>query len=138
MRRQTVVALLAVLAAVVPLGSGCAHTATTTLRYDPVVVDKHGRSDARLAVLPLSEGRGPLYYPGLQGRLFLTYIPLLPYVHVPYERLDESYIRHRRNLGATPAPDEHFTIAMARQIAWDLEQAGLFREVVFVSDPSTA
>lgn len=120
------------------LGAACTFTPTTSLRYDPIVVDTHAPLDARLAVLPLEDARGELRYPGYQGRIFMTYIPLLPYVRVAYERLDESYIRHRQEQGSAPDPNDHFPVGMAQEIARDLAQAGLFREVAFVSDPDEA
>ena len=124
--------------ALIVLCAGCAYSPTTSLRYEPVVVDTHAPSVARVGVLPLADGRGPKKYPGLQGHLFKTYIPLLPYVRVPYERLDESYALHRSNLGQATPSSELFTFAMAREIARDLEASGLFREVRFASDPAAA
>jgi len=120
------------------LGPGCAYVPTASLHYDPAVVDTHAPADARLAVLPLVDSRAPKRYPGLQGRLFMTYVPLLPYVKVSYERLDESFMLHRRNLGVSPAPDEHFSVAIAAEIARDLGGSGLFREVRFTPDPADA
>lgn len=126
------------IAAALLLCLGCTYVPTASLHYDPAVVDTHAPSDARLAVLPLVEARAPKRYPGLQGHLFKTYIPLLPYVKVSYERLDESYMRNRRNLGESPSPSEHFTVAIAAEIARDLRESGLFHEVHFTPDPAIA
>ena len=109
----------------------CSYLPTTSLRYDPMLTPHAVRSTHRVAVLPLDEGRGPKRYPGIQGNLFKTYIPLLPYIRIPYERLDESHILHQRNIGSTPGPDEHFTIAFAKEIARDLERSGMFQSVQF-------
>ncbi|HXV35572.1 MAG TPA: hypothetical protein VEC18_00390 [Myxococcota bacterium] len=117
---------------------GCAYAPTTSFEYDPAPVPVSSPSDRTIAVLPLEEARGPKHYPGLQGHLFKTYIPLLPYVKVPYERLDESHILHQENLGQSPAQSEHFTTAIAQQIASDLQRSGLFRQVEFVSDEKSA
>ena len=117
---------------------GCAYTPTTSLRYDPTPVSASSPLDKTIAVLPLEEARGPKLYPGLQGHLFKAYIPFLPYVKVPYERLDESHILHQKSLGHSPAQSEHFTAAFAREIANDLQRSGLFRHVEFVSDEERA
>jgi hypothetical protein len=118
---------------------GCAsYTATTSLQYDPTPVSASAPLDKTVAVLPLEEARGPKLYPGLQGHQFKAYIPLLPYVVVPYERLDESHILHQRNLGHTPPQTEHFTFALAQEIARDLQHSGLFRQVEFVSNEEEA
>jgi hypothetical protein len=118
---------------------GCAaYTPTASLEYDPTPISVSEPLDETVAVLPLEEARGPKLYPGLQGHLFKAYIPLLPYVTVPYERLDESHILHQRNLGRTTLPAEHFTFAFAQEIARDLQHSGLFRKVDFVANEQEA
>jgi len=117
---------------------GCTYVPTTSLRYDPAPVSAHRPLDQTVAVVPLEDARGPKLYPGLQGHLFKTYIPFLPYVRVPYERLDESFILHQENLGTPTAQDEHFTAALAQEIAKDLQGSGLFRKVEFVADEARA
>jgi hypothetical protein len=118
---------------------GCAYVPTTSLRYEPVAPIDVARSTQSVAVLPLSEARGPKRYPSMQGHLFKTYIPLLPYIRIPYERLDESHILHQKNLGSQAAMEQqHFTTAFALEIARDLEQSGLFREVRFAATEADA
>jgi hypothetical protein len=72
------------------------------------------------------------------GAMFKTYIPLLPYVEIPYERLDEVSLQHeeaREERGkALDRETQHFTQAIARAIADDLRSSGLFSEVVLLSD----
>lgn len=120
------------------LSAGCAYIPTTNLRYEPVATAYDGQPVYSVAVLPLEEARGPKRYPGLQGRAFMAYIPLLPYVKVPYERLDESHILHQKNLGSEPTPDEHFTTAFAQEIARDLGESGMFRHVKFAASEADA
>ncbi len=118
--------------------AACAYTPTSSLHYDPIPSHAPSFSPYRLAVLPLEEGRPPRRYPGLQGNLFKTYIPLLPYVKVEYERLDESRLLHLQNQGGASDGTERFTVAFAREIARDLDASGLFREVSFVPDVESA
>jgi hypothetical protein len=67
--------------------------------------------------------------------MFMTYIPLLPYVRIPYERLDETSGLHekRKEQRNQPLPrkTEPFPSAIAQAIADDLHSSGLFREVLF-------
>jgi hypothetical protein len=116
---------------IVFLTLGCSYIPTTSLRYDPTPVATQVAPSATLVVLPFEEGRGPRRYPSMQGHMFKTYIPLLPYVKIPYERLDESYLLHQENTGSRPDPDGHFTVALAKAVARDLGESGLFREVHF-------
>lgn len=62
------------------VSAGCAYVPTTSLRYEPVATTYDARRTHSVAVLPLEEARGPKRHPSLQGRAFMTYIPLLPYV----------------------------------------------------------
>lgn len=118
------------------LAVGCTYIPTTSLRYDPIEVSVPSAPSLRLAVLPLEEERGVRRYPGLQGHMFATYIPLIPYIKVPYERLDESHMLHQQNQGSVVDANEHFTIAIAKQIARDLSSSGLFADVWFASTES--
>jgi len=122
----------------ISLATGCAYIPTTSLEYAPVPLPGEVRTNYTVAVLPLIEKRPPKHYPGMQGRLFMTYIPLLPYVKIPYERLDESFLLHQKNLGSNPDEDQHFTVAMARATARDLDESGIFREVRFASSEDGA
>jgi hypothetical protein len=113
----------------------CAYTPTTSLAYHPIPVQARTSLQPRLIVKPLSEARPPRSYPSAFGAMFKTYIPLLPYVRIPYERLDETSRIHEqrkeeRNQGLNRSTD-HFTVSIAQAIADDLRSSGLFREVVF-------
>jgi hypothetical protein len=67
--------------------------------------------------------------------MFLTYVPLLPYVSTPYERLDDSLNVATQERGAGPLPrDELFPTKMAKRIADDLRQSNLFSDVQFVPE----
>ncbi len=102
-----------------------------------------------LAVLRFREERPPRFY-NTQGRMFMTYIPLLPYVTLRWERLDESMriqsdAIEKKGRGMTlgsPQPvaprfDEyHYPESFPRAIAKDLEAAGLFSSVAYVGEES--
>jgi hypothetical protein len=123
----------------IALTCACAsYTPTTSLAYRPIVVEAKPRVRPRLVVKPLSEARPPRRYSNAMGAMFKTYIPLLPYVEIPYERLDEVSLEHeeaREERGkALDRETQHFTQAIARVIADDLRSSGLFSEVVLLSD----
>jgi hypothetical protein len=119
---------------VISLAGGCAYVPTRSLEYDPIRVTGVGSSTSVLVIRNLAEARSERYYPSGLGRGFLTYVPLIPYVKIPYERLDESDQMHRRKQGQTLGEDSHFTVAMTKVIAADLEVSGLFREVRYIGD----
>lgn len=114
--------------------SGCSYVATTRLDYAPAGAGAQRPAPASLAVVPLEEGRPPRSYPSQLGRTFLTYVPLLPYVNIPYERLDESLDVTRRERGWPHESNEHFTIKMAEAMANDLRKSGLFEDVRFTPE----
>lgn len=128
--RQRVVAAVALLSTV---SSGCFYTGTTKLDYTPATVAAR-KLPVSVAVVPLEEDRPPGHYPSQLGRMFLTYVPLLPYVSIPYERLDELYERAHRERGGAFFENEHFTVKMAKAMAEDLQKSELFEEVRFVPE----
>lgn len=115
---------------------GCAsYIPTKRLEYDPIPVPFEGVKSGTLLVTPLKEGRPGRQYPNLLGHCFLTYIPLLPYVKVAYERLDESGMIHERERGlGTANAGEHFTRLFAYTIAKDLSKSGFFEKVLYGSE----
>ncbi|MFN8640668.1 MAG: hypothetical protein U0802_03025 [Candidatus Binatia bacterium] len=129
MPRLLPTALLTCLAALAL--AGCSYVPTTRLDYAPLGAPAQPRP-ASLAVIPLADERPPRMYPAAGGVMFLTYVPLVPYVEIPYERLDQSLQIGRREVGDDLPDDELFPSKMARAMADDLARSGLFREVTFV------
>ena len=92
-----------------------------------------------LVVRKFDDARPPRSYSGT-GKLFLLYIPLIPYVSMNFERLDESVQIQSTaieqggrgiTLGAGQNPAGEFEsysypASFARAIASDLDQTGLF------------
>jgi hypothetical protein len=124
---------------------GCQLTPTFTTGYQ-VPERLPGKTlDRSLAVVPFDEARPPRLYT-TTGRLFLTYIPLLPYVSSPFERLDESVKKQSDSIAAggrgmtlgadqsvAPPYDQYtYPRSLPRAIADDLAASGLLREVRFV------
>jgi hypothetical protein len=70
--------------------------------------------------------------------LFLTYIPGLPYIEIPYERLDEYHLLVLAKKGEPAPPEEGFPIALSRAVARDLRGSGLFREVRDIASAADA
>lgn len=70
------------------------------------------------------------------GRGFLTYVPLLLYVALPFERVDESAFKAgtEANLPVPPFDELTYPASMARAIAEDLGRSGLFTTVDYVDD----
>jgi hypothetical protein len=92
-----------------------------------------------LAVRRFADQRPPRIY-STGGRAFLTYVPFIPYVPLPYERLDESARKAGEEVDAVMPPFEEYSYpaSMARAIAADLQASGLFAQVAYVGEGSTA
>jgi len=114
--------------------TGCSYVPTRSLAYEPIPVDSPSRSDRILAVRVLEEDRPDRMYPNLFGSLFLTYVPLIPYVTVAYERLDESDEVHKRSRGIPWRDDSSMTHLLMRAVARDLESSKFFSEVRLIGD----
>lgn len=131
--------------------SACQLTPTFTTGYQIPGPVAGPQLDRRVAVVPFEEKRPERVYTQA-GRLFLTYIPLLPWVSMPFERLDESVRRQSESIerggrgitaGAAQSvapPYDVYTYprSFPRAIADDLNGSRLFREVRFVEADSTA
>jgi hypothetical protein len=120
----------------IPL-AGCTVRANLDTGYKPAPAVRGQTPRDALAVQRFTDARPPRVYT-TGGRGFLTYVPFLPYVALPYERLDESARKAGEEVRATMPPFENYTYpaSMARAIAADLEASGLFKEVVYVGDGS--
>jgi hypothetical protein len=121
----------------IALSCACAYAPTTSLAYRPLPIDAKPGARPALAVEPFSEARPPRSYPSGLGSMFKTYIPLLPYVRIPYGRLDETSVVHEEAKKERGHPldreTQHFTQSMPRAIADDLRASGLFSEVRVLS-----
>jgi hypothetical protein len=128
--------------------AGCQLTPTFTTGYQVEhAALRPAPLDATLAVRRFEEQRGPRVY-STSGKMFLTYVPLLPYVTLPFERLDESVRMTSDSIAksgpgmtrwadqgvAPPFDDYEYTASMARAAAEDLAASGLFRDVQYVGD----
>lgn len=131
--------------------SACQLTPTFTTGYQLPERLSVQTLDRSLAVVPFEEARPPRLYT-TAGRLFLTYVPLLPYVSSPFERLDESVKKQSDSIAAggrgitmgaaqgvaPPFEEYNYPRSFARAIADDLAASGLFRDVRFVEADSTS
>jgi hypothetical protein len=127
--------------------AGCPMTPTFTTGYEIVGQPVDPRSDATLAVRRFADQRPPRTYT-TQGRLFMTYIPFLPYVSLPFERMDENVRVIDAEIAAEggsvaasePMPrapefgQYEYSASVARALADDLREQGLFRDVQYVGD----
>jgi len=113
------------------LVSACSYVPTTRLEYEPAAA-AGPRLPVSLAVEPLVEDRPPRFYPSYGGRVFLSYVPLLPWVKIPYERPEESYLKAHGKPEPWADQEEHFTRKIAESINDDLRGSAMFREVRFV------
>jgi len=143
-------AALSVLVALAFSTSGCQLHPTFTTGYAPSAQTLRTEPvQGRLAVRRFAEERPARVY-STSGRIFLTYIPFLPYVTMPFERIDESIRitsvpieRHGvgMTLGARPDPAPDFEVytypaSFARAVAEDLAAAGLFEASEYVGEGS--
>jgi hypothetical protein len=137
-----------VLVAVAFLATACPHPATLATGYRvEQAAGGAAHPSGRLAVRALAEGRRPRIYT-TNGHMFLTYVPLLPYVTAEFERLDETVRMNADGMAArgqtrnaivampaAPAYDEYsYPMSFARAIADDLAASGIFEDVQFVGD----
>jgi hypothetical protein len=124
--------------------SGCPISPTFTARYDVPAAAQGGHPGEALAVRRFADERPPRLYT-TQGRLFMTYIPLLPYVSLPFERTDENVRLLSEEIGTAGAAMKTMTVAppfedyaypesIPRAIAEDLRAHGVFREVRYAGD----
>jgi len=137
---RVVAALLALL-----LLSGCQLTPTFTTGYQIPGPIAGTTLDRSVAVVPFEELRPPREYSSA-GRTFLTYVPLLPWVSMPFERVDEIVRKQSEGIekggrgmtsgaaqSVAPPFDEYtYPRSFPRAIADDLNASQLFRDVRFV------
>ncbi len=136
--------LAATVLAVLTAGCATQPTFTTGYRVERALL-RPTPLRGGLAVRRFEEARPPRLYT-TNGRMFLVYVPVIPYVALPYERLDETipiqtdYIRTEKpsetNL-APPFEQYAYVDSMPRAIAEDLAGSGLFDDVRFVGDGPT-
>lgn len=114
--------------------TGCSYVPTRSLAYEPIPVATPTRSDRILAVRALLEDRPERAYPNMFGSLFLTYVPLIPYITISYERLDESDEVHKRSKGLVWSDESAMTHLLMMAVAKDLKSAHFFSEVRLIGD----
>lgn len=130
------------------LSVGCYRPATFTTGYE---VDSVQFLDtpvpATLAIGKFEDHR-PDRLSTVRSKIWMTYIPLLPYVNFPFERFDESIKLKGEALGRSrrllhrnepPAPKFEqyaYSLSFPRAIAQDLNGSGIFRKVVYEREHS--
>ncbi|MBI1818614.1 MAG: hypothetical protein HYR72_26815 [Deltaproteobacteria bacterium] len=124
-----------------PLLAGCPVNARLTTGYRTTATAlRPAPIDASLAVQRFDDKRPPRLY-STQGRALIALVPLVPYVSLPFERIDET-AKLQSEDGAQPtAPDfEQYTYpaSFARTIADDLGASGLFKAVVYTGQNGAA
>lgn len=135
---QTLARLLVVLVAA--FGAGCGITPTFTTGY-AVTKAPPQHAAGSLAVTQFVDARPPRVYT-TSGYAFLTYVPLLPYVTMPWERLDESVNLLSEDIKeegtempvAPPLRTYAYPVSVPRAIADDLAGSGLFSSVAYVGN----
>lgn len=118
--------------------AGCTIRANLDTGFPPAPRAAQQPTAPALAVQRFVDARPPRVY-STGGRAFLTYVPFIPYVPLPYERLDESAQKAGEEVHASMPPFETYTYpaSMARAIAADLEASGLFARVAYVGGGAT-
>jgi len=118
---------------------GCVINANLNTGYRPeATLLRPSPLPESLAVRRFADERPPRVY-STTGRGFMTYVPLLPYVALPFERVDESALKAGDEANLTMPPFSQLTYpeSMARAIADDLGTSGLFTTVQYVGDGPT-
>lgn len=127
-------AALASLSLFVLVGTtGCTYVPTRSMAYDPIDVSATSvRPGGIVAVRVLKDVRPERAYPSQLGSMFPTYIPLIPYVRIPHERLDASDEMTLARRGAGYMDEMSFPHLVMEAIADDLRDSRLFDLVVYV------
>lgn len=113
----------------------CSYSPTRDLSYNSTnYISAPKNPEKILVVRQLIEDRSPRHYSSEMGHVWKTYIPLLPYITIPYERLDESDIMTRTKRHELTEEHKRFTSLFGEAIATDLENSGLFKEVRYIGD----
>lgn len=118
--------------------SGCTITANLNTGYETTTAAvASSRRHGRLAVRRFTDSRPPRLYTTL-GRVFLTYVPLIPYVAMPYERVDESARKAGEEGFMAMPPYEEYTYpaSMAKAIGDDLAASSNFEAVDYIDEGS--
>lgn len=126
------VAKFCIVAALLLVLSGC--SVNTSFKYEPIPVEAPPQTSFTVGVEPLADSRPPRAYPSWFARIWLTYVPLLPYVKASYERLDETYVLHHAKHGKDIDIKEYFSYLMCDAIAADLAKSDMFKDVKVVAD----
>ncbi|MEM7166186.1 MAG: hypothetical protein AAF581_12020 [Planctomycetota bacterium] len=142
MRRLTLPVVIAVAAATL---CGCQLTPSFTLGYEVTPTRLRPTPIATtLAVADFEDARGERRY-STTGKMFLTYIPLIPYVPLNFERLEESIQKTSDRIAekgagmtrvakqgiAPPLSEAAYPVSFAKAISEDLAATGLFERVVY-------
>ena len=118
-----VVALLAV--------PGCGYKATFDLGYLPQPLAEPPPGSLAIAVKQLTDNRAPRRWSSSQGRMFLTYVPLIPFVEIPFERVDESL----EKIGvAGLLPDAGLPRQVSQALVRDLVKSGIAKKSFLVRE----
>jgi hypothetical protein len=121
--------------------AGCPVNARLTTGYRPATAAlRPVPIDASLAVQRFDDQRPPRLY-STQGRALVVMVPLVPYVSLPFERIDETAKLQSENGAQPTAPDfEQYTYpaSFARTIADDLGASGLFKKVIYTGQNGAA
>jgi len=104
-------------------------------------------AESSLAVTRFAEARPPRHYE-LTGRMFLVYVPLVPYATLEFERTDENVAELSKDIAlhgshgklpqAPPFETYAYPNSVPRAVADDLAASGFFSSVAYVGDGDTA
>ena len=124
-----------------PVLAGCPVNARLTTGYRTAAAAlRPAPINASLAVQRFDDQRPPRLY-STQGRALVAMVPLVPYVSLPFERIDET-AKLQSKSGAEPTAPEFeqyaYPASFARAIAADLAASGLFKEVIYTGQNGAA
>jgi hypothetical protein len=141
MRRHVLIIVLLAASAV-----GCQIRPDFVTGYQVMQSNLTPPPNSDLAVTAFREARPPRHYE-LAGRMFLLYVPLVPYATIEFERTDENVAELAKDIeregahGTMPAapPFETYAypVSVPRAIADDLAASHLFSSVRYVGDGPT-
>lgn len=114
------------------VASGCTAIPTTHFDYIPVSIDTDAQQPPKglLVVKDFDDKRPQRYITHPMAKIWLTYVPVLPYVNMPYERIEETFAKgHQTEVKELPT-------SMAEMVAKDISTTGIFKEVRYIGSDS--
>lgn len=108
--------------------AGCTAVPTTNFNYVPTAIVTSAQKSTKgiLVVKDFNDERPARYITHPLAKLWLTYVPLLPYVNMSYERVEETFSKSHQ------IEVRSLSSSIAKMVAKDIATTGIFKEVRYI------